>query len=178
MYLGGFGGANAAVLTGLRDISGVEMELVGQVTPEINVVFNYTYTESELSDPNYDFTAPVNNVPENQGSILGSYEFLDGPAAGLRLGASLVWMEDWSYIPSLGNIERFGQYVGGGNTRIGLMASNQVQGGWGSGLRFYFTANNITNEIVYVLKEDHPGFGITREYPQSYLFGVTYNFGQ
>jgi outer membrane receptor for ferric coprogen and ferric-rhodotorulic acid len=178
VYLGGFGGANASVLTGLRDISGLELELVGQVTPEVNIAFNYTYTESELSDPNFDFTAPVNNVPENQASILGSYEFLDGPAAGLRLGASLVWMEDWSYIPSLGNIERFGQYVGGGNTRIGLMASYQVQEGWGSGLQFYFTANNITNEIVYVLKEDHPGFGITREYPQAFLFGVKYDFGR
>ncbi len=178
VYLGGFGGANASVLTGLRDISGLELELVGQVTPEINILFNYTYTSTELSDPNFDFTVPVNNVPENQGSILASYEFLDGPAAGLRLGASLVVMEDWSYIPSLGNVERFGQYVGGGNTRIGLMASYQVQAGWGSGLEFYFNADNITNEIVYVLKEDHPGFGITREYPQSFLFGVTYNFGQ
>ncbi len=90
----------------------------------------------------------------------------------------MVWMEDWSYIPSLGNIERFGQYVGGGNTRIGLMASYQVQEGWGSGLQFYFTANNITNEMVYVLKEDHPGFGITREYPQAFLFGVKYDFGR
>lgn len=178
VYLGGFGGANASVLTGLREISGLELELIGQVTPEINIVLNYTYTDSELSDPNYDFTAPVNNVPENQASILGSYEFLDGPAAGLRLGASIVWMEDWSYIPSLGNIERFGQYVGGGNTRIGLMASYQVQEGWGSGLQFYFTANNITNEIVYVLKEDHPGFGITREFPQAFLFGVKYDFGR
>lgn len=178
VYLGGFGGANASVLTGLRDISGLELELVGQVTPEINILFNYTYTSSELSDLNYDFTVPVNNVPENQGSILASYEILDGPAAGLRLGASVVVMEDWSYIPSLGNVERFGQYVGGGNTRIGLMASYQVQGGWGSGLEFFFNANNITNEIVYVLKEDHPGFGITREYPQTFLFGVRYDFGQ
>jgi outer membrane receptor for ferric coprogen and ferric-rhodotorulic acid len=156
----------------------LELELVGQVTPEINILLNYTYTDTELSDPNFDFTVPVNNVPENQGSILASYEFLDGPATGLRLGASLVWMEDWSYIPSLGNVERFGQYVGGGNTRIGLMASYEVQAGWGRGLQFYFNADNITNEMVYMLKEDHPGFGITREYPQSFVFGVKYDFGQ
>jgi len=178
VYLGGFGGAGASTLVGVRDISGLELELVGQVTPEINILFNYTYTTSELRDPNFDFTTPVANVPENQGSILASYEFLDGPAAGLRLGASVVVMEDWAYIPSLGNVERFGQYVGGSNTRIGLMASYQVQAGWGSGLQIFFNANNITNEIVYVLKEDHPGFGLTREYPQSFLFGVRYDFGQ
>lgn len=178
VYLGGFGGANASTLVGVRDISGLELELVGQVTPAINVLFNYAYTTSELRDPNYDFTVPVNNVPDHQGGLLATYEFLDGPAAGLSLGASVVVMGDWSYVPSLGNVERFGQYVGGANTRIGLMASYTVQSAWGRGLEFHLSANNITNEMVYVLKEDHPGFGITREYPKSLLFEVKYSFGQ
>jgi outer membrane receptor for ferric coprogen and ferric-rhodotorulic acid len=178
VYLGGFGGANASTLVGVRDISGLELELVGQITPSVNLLFNYAYTTSELRDPNYDFTVPVNNVPEHQGSLLATYEFLDGPATGLSLGASVVVMGDWSYVPSLGNVERFGQYVGGGHTRIGLMAGYKFQSGWARGLQVNLSANNITNEVVYVLKEDHPGFGITREYPKTLLLEVRYNFGQ
>ena len=178
VYLGGFGGNAGSTLVGVQDISGVEFEVVGQVSPEINLVMNYTYTTSELSDPNFDFTVAVNNVPKHQGGVLASYEFLDGPARGLSLGASIFIMDDWSYVPSLGNVERFGQYVGGGNTRIGLNASYKVQANWGRGLQFYLTANNITDEVIYMLKEDHPGFAVTREYPKSFLFGVKYNFGQ
>lgn len=178
IYLGGFGGNAGSTLTGLRDISGLEFEAIGQIRPEINLLVNYTYTTSEYSDPNFAFTVPVNNIPKHQGSVLGSYEFLDGPARGLSLGASIVVMDDWAYVPSLGNVKRFGQFVGGANTRIGLNASYQFQSDWGRGLMIYLTANNITDEEVYLLKEDHPGFGITNEYSRSYLVRVKYTFGR
>jgi outer membrane receptor for ferric coprogen and ferric-rhodotorulic acid len=178
VYLGGFGGNAGSTLVGVRDISGIELEVLGQIRPEINVVFNYSYTDSEYRDPNFDFTVPVNNVPEHQGGLLASYEFLEGPARGLILGGSVYVMGDFSYVPSLGNVERFGQYTGGSNTRIGLSASYKVQADWGRGLQFYFNANNITGEEVYILKEDHPGFGVTREYAEAYTFGIRYAFGQ
>jgi outer membrane receptor protein involved in Fe transport len=178
VYLGSFGGNAGSTLVGVRDIKGVEFEVMGQIRPEINIVVNYAYTTSELRDPNFDFTVPVNNIPEHQGGVLASYEFLDGPARGLSLGASVVVMDNWSYVPSLGNVERFGQYVDGANTRIGLNASYRFQSEWGRGLALYFTANNITDEEIFVLKEDHPGFAVTREYAKSFLLQLKYTFGQ
>jgi hypothetical protein len=87
-------------------------------------------------------------------------------------------MGDYDFVPSLNNVERFGQYTGGSNTRIGLNVSYRVQAAWGRGLEFYFNANNITGEKVYMLKEDHPGFALTREYPEAYTFGIRYTFGR
>jgi iron complex outermembrane recepter protein len=177
-FKGGFGGGAGSILQGRRDVEGVELEIIGQPRPEINVAFNYAYTTSKLSDPNYDFTAPVNNVPKNQAGLYASYEFQEGAVRGLSLGASVVYMGDFSYVPSLPNIERFGQLEDGGNTRIGLSAFYQLQADWARGLELYVIANNITDEKVYMLKEDHPGFGVTREYPKAVTFGAKYTFGR
>ena len=45
-------------------------------------------------------------------------------------------------------------------------------------MELYASGTNLTDEIIYYEKEDHPGFGITRELPRTYTFGVRYNFGQ
>lgn len=176
-YLGEFGNAGST-LEGKREVKGVELELIGQPRPGLNLAANYAYTDSEISDPNYDFVTSVSSVPRNQGALFASYEFLDGALSGLTLGASVVAVDDYTFVPSLANIERFGQLETGSHTRYGINVSYLVQADWGRGLELYAIGSNITDEKIYYQKEDHPGFGITRELPRTYTFGVRYKFGQ
>ena len=176
-FLGQFGNAGSA-LEGIRKVKGLELELIGQPRPGLNLAANYAYTDSEISDPNYPFVTNVQGVPRNQGAIFASYEFLDGALRGLTLGGSIVAMDDYTFVPSLANIRRFGQLETGSNTRYGVNISYLVQADWGRGMELYASGTNLTDEIIYYEKEDHPGFGITRELPRTYTFGVRYNFGQ
>ena len=176
-YLGQFGNAGSA-LEGRREVKGLEVELIGQPLPGLNLAANYAYTDSEISDPNYNFVTSVQGVPRNQGAIFASYEFLDGALRGLTVGGSGVFVDDYTFVPSLANIRRFGQLETGSHNRYGINISYLVQADWGRGLELYAIGNNITDEKIYYEKEDHPGFGITREHPRTYVFGVRYKFGQ
>ena len=103
----------------------------------MNFAANYTYTDSEISDPNFAFVTNVQGVPRNQGAIFASYEFLGGALRGLTLGGSIVAVDDYTFVPSLANIERFGQLETGSNTRFGLNVSYLVQADWGRGMELY-----------------------------------------
>ena len=176
-FLGEFGNAGAA-LEGRRDIKGIELEAVGEVIPGLNLAFNYAYTDSKISDPNYDFSIPVKTLPKHEGALFGSYEFLEGGLKGFRFGGALVVKGNYSFVESLANVERFGQLIDGAHTRIDLNMSYAAKAGPLYGFEFYGNAHNITNEKIFVAKEDHPGFAITREDARSYVVGMRYVFGK
>ena len=175
-FLGEFGNAGSA-LEGKRDIKGVEFEAVGEVLPGFNLAFNYAYTDGVISDPNFDFTTPVKTLPKNEGALYASYEFLQGSLSGFRSGGAIVKKGNYSFVESLTNVERFGSYINGAHTRIDLNASYAPKSGPLEGWDIYLHARNITDEEVFVAKEDHPGFGITREDPKSVTLGLSYRFG-
>jgi outer membrane receptor for ferric coprogen and ferric-rhodotorulic acid len=176
-YLGEFGNAGST-LEGKRDIKGVEIEAVGEVLPGLNLAFNYAYTDGVISDPNFDFTTPIKTLPKNEGAIYASYEFLQGSWTGFRFGGAIIKKSDYSFVESLTNVDRFGSYIDGGHTRIDLNASYAPKSGPLAGFDLYLQARNITDEKIFVAKEDHPGFGITREDPKSITLGLRYLFGQ
>src|SRR5690606_4731227 len=142
-FLGEFGNPGSVTLQGKQDIRGIEFDAVGELLPGLNVAFNYAYTDTEISDPNYDFTIPVKTQPKHQGALFASYEFLEGRMRGFRFGGGLVAKGDYSFAESLENVERFGEYIGGGHTRIDLNASFTVQSGWADGFQIYANAHNI-----------------------------------
>ncbi|MEM8792474.1 MAG: TonB-dependent receptor [Pseudomonadota bacterium] len=77
-----------------QESRGVEVALQGAVTPNFNIVANYTYVDSELSsvDPGGLEPAlgePLAGVPEHAFSVLGSYSFDQGTLDGLTLTAGL-----------------------------------------------------------------------------------------
>ncbi len=176
-YLGEFGNAGST-LEGKRDIKGVELEAVGEVLPGLNLAFNYAYTDGVISDPNFDFTTPVKTLPKHEGALYASYEFLNGSLSGFRFGGAIVSKGNYSFVESLTNVERFGSYIDGAHTRIDLNASYAPKSGPLAGFDLFLQARNITDEKIFVAKEDHPGFAITREDPRSVTFGLRYVFGQ
>ena len=174
-YLGGFGAAGS-VLEGTRRVRGLEYEVVGEVTKGWNIAFNYAYTFTEISDPNYDFRIPVKSVPKSAGAIFTSYEFTSGWLAGFRPGFAIARSSNYTLNPSLGNVEKFGQFTGFGGTRLDLNFSYRVPDSWLKGLEIYGNAINVTNRYTYLAKEDHPGFGITRDTPRQLTAGIRYTF--
>lgn len=176
-YLGEFGNAGST-LEGKRKIKGIEVEAVGELLPGFNVAANYAYTHSVISDPNFDFTTPVKTLPKHEGAVYASYEFLEGSARGLRLGGAVIAKGNYSFVESLTNVDRFGSLIDGAHVRIDLNASYAAKQGALYGFEFYGNLHNLTNKKVYVAKEDHPGFGITREDARSYSVGVRYVFGK
>ncbi len=176
-FLGEFGNAGVA-LEGKRDIQGVEIEAVGEVLPGLNLAFNYAYTDAVISDPNYDFTTPVKTLPKHEGALFSSYEFLEGPLQGFRFGGAVIVKGNYSFVESLANVERFGSLIDGAHTRVDLNFSYAPRSGSLQGLEFYGNARNITDEKIFVAKEDHPGFAITREDARSFSVGLRYLFGK
>ena len=174
-FLGEFG-SSGSVLEGTRRVRGLEYELVGEVVKGWNVAFNYAYTFTEISDPNYAFRIPVKSVPRNAGALYTSYEFTSGWLAGFRPGFAVAMSGNYSLNPSLGNTEKFGPYFGFGGTRLDLNFSYRVPDSWARGLEIYGNAINVTNRYTYLAKEDHPGFGITRDTPRQLTFGVRYTY--
>jgi outer membrane receptor for ferric coprogen and ferric-rhodotorulic acid len=173
-YLGGFGAAGE-VLEGVQRVKGVEYEMVGEFLQGWNIAFNYAYTFTEIADPNYSFRIPVKSVPHNAGALYSSYEFTRGPIRGLRLGFDVAMSSNYSFDPTLGNVAKFGQYMGGGGTRLDFNFSYRFQESL-HGLEVYANAINVTNKYTFLTKEDHPGFGITRDEPKQFTFGIRYKY--
>ena len=127
-----------------------------------------------VSDPNFNFTVPVATVPKHQGAVFLSYELLKGTLNGLRIGGSVVSVGNYTFVRSLRNVNRFGQLYSGAHTLVGLNVSYLAETGWAQGLEISLSANNIFDKKVFVSKEDHPGFAITRENPRTYVLGLRY----
>jgi len=66
--------------------------------------------------------------------------------------------------------------MGGGGARLDLNFSYRFQQEALLGLEVYANALNVTNKYTFLTKEDHPGFGITRDEPKQFTFGVRYTF--
>jgi outer membrane receptor for ferric coprogen and ferric-rhodotorulic acid len=172
-FLGSFGGFGTTVLEGKQKVTGVEAEIIGEMLPGWNLAANYTYMDSKLTDPNYAFTTQPRSSPKHSGSIISSYEFLQGPLKGFRFGGTVSASSDYSMVDGLLNINRFGALVDGAYTRVDLNAS--YKGGDGR-YDVYLNLHNVFDEKILFGKQGHPGYGITYTDQRSVTFGMRYNF--
>ncbi len=73
---------------------GVETEVHSQLTPEINLMAAYTYTDAVTKE---SYTASQVNkapssIPRHSASALGSYSFQNGPLKGVTLGTGVRYI--------------------------------------------------------------------------------------
>ena len=74
---------------------GVEFDVSGQITPELQVIATYTFLDSEVTE-----NAGVNEgnrfvgAPKHTASLVGTYRFLEGPLSGLRIGGGVIYVGD------------------------------------------------------------------------------------
>jgi outer membrane receptor for ferric coprogen and ferric-rhodotorulic acid len=172
--IGRFGTFGTTVADGDQNATGVETELVGEVLPGWNVSANYAYTDLKITDPEYTFATPVANIPRHKGALATSYEFIEGPLKGLRLGEMVVASGPYAFIQGLVNVARWGQLTGGAYTRLDLNASYRGFTGAFNGLEVYANLHNLTNERILFSKEGSPSFGIVFDDQRSYMVGVRY----
>lgn len=80
-----------SVLTGEARNRGVEMDLAGEVLPGLDVIGNYAYTDSEITQNN-DGTVGNRfpNVPKHAGSLWATYRFQEPRLTGWKAGAGLL----------------------------------------------------------------------------------------
>ncbi|MDT8320002.1 MAG: TonB-dependent receptor plug domain-containing protein [Xanthomonadales bacterium] len=176
-FLGSFGGFGSTVLEGAQEATGFEFELVGEILPGWNVMANYAYMDAEIINPNNTRSTPPRTTPENSGAITTAYEFLRGPAEGLRIGATLKISGDYSFVEGTSNVARFGEPPNAGaHERFDLHASYAPRSGPLEGFDFYFTWQNVFDEDILVAKQGNPGFGIMYIDREQVTAGVRYRF--
>ncbi|MBD3647727.1 MAG: TonB-dependent receptor, partial [Pseudomonadales bacterium] len=107
-FLGSFGGFGSTVLEGSQEATGFEIEMVGEVLPGWQVLANYAYMDAEILNPNNTASTPPRTTPEHSGAVTTTYEFLEGSLAGLRVGATIKFSGDYSYVEGTSTVNRFG----------------------------------------------------------------------
>jgi iron complex outermembrane receptor protein len=174
--LASFGQFGDSVADGDQKATGVEAEVVGELLPGWNLSANYAYTETELTNPAYTFTTPVANVPKHKGTIASSYEFLAGPARGLRVGTELVVSSDFAFVGGLPKVNQWGQLVAGGYQRLDFNASYKGFSGSLRGFEVFANLHNALDERILFSKQGNPSYGIVTSDVRALNFGLRYRF--
>lgn len=76
---------NFQVLVGKIRSKGIELDLAGQITDNLNILATYAYTQAEYTQNTPDFSKGLRleNVPRHQGSVWGTWQFNEAFKAGL-----------------------------------------------------------------------------------------------
>ena len=176
-FLGSFGGFGSTVLEGSQEATGVEFEIVGEVLPGWNVSANYTWMDANILNPNNTESTPPRTTPRNAGAIMTTYEFLEGPLTGLRLGTTIKVSGDYSFIEGTSNVARFGSpLVAAAHERVDLHASYAPRSGRLENVELYVNWRNLFDEDVLVAKQGNPGYGIMFIDQQMVTAGMRYTF--
>lgn len=85
--------ANFAIQTGEQFSQGVELNVVGEILPGLNVIAGYAYTDAHITQDN-DFPVgnTLANVPEHAAHLWTTYTIQKGDLAGLGLGVGIYYV--------------------------------------------------------------------------------------
>ncbi|EAZ90635.1 TonB-dependent receptor [Crocosphaera chwakensis] len=85
-----------SVAVGEQNSRGVELDIIGEIIPGLNVVFNYANITAEITEDN-DITLIGNrlvNVPEHSANLWLTYQIQDGFFEGLGFGGGFNYVDD------------------------------------------------------------------------------------
>ncbi|CAI8758542.1 Metal-pseudopaline receptor CntO [Pseudomonas sp. IT-P12] len=86
---------NYSLAAGKMRSRGLDINVAGNITPEWRVIGGYAYVDAEVIEDNrLPNGTRLANIPRNSFSLLNTYEFQDGLAKGLGLGAGLKYVDD------------------------------------------------------------------------------------
>ena len=176
---GGLGSSHNE-LKGAQTIRGVELEVLGEVLPGWNAAFSYGYTENDTEgDKRFpSIEIQTRHLPKNRASLYSTYEFLRGSLRGLRVGGAVIHKGDYSFVDiSPDVVNRYGQFVGSGYTRVDLNISYSVQDGPLAGMELFSNVENVTDEDYFFSRNGTPAFTITHAPPRTVTLGARYRFG-
>lgn len=87
---------------GKETAKGVEMDVVGNVLPNLSVILTYAYNDAQLEGATGTTDSLYNhqqkpNAPKNQGSIWSKYEFRSGKLKGFGIGAGVYYVGERTF---------------------------------------------------------------------------------
>ncbi len=85
-----------SLAVGEQNSRGVELDVIGEIIPGLNVVFNYANVTAEITEDN-DITLIGNrlvNVPEHSANFWVTYQIQDGFFQGLGFGGGVNYVDD------------------------------------------------------------------------------------
>lgn len=83
---------------GKRRVQGVEVEVAGALTPNLDLIFGYTYLDTKVDAGGRKAQSVFMLMPEHRANLWALYHFNDGPMAGLSLGAGITAVSSFSSI--------------------------------------------------------------------------------
>jgi iron complex outermembrane receptor protein len=152
-----------AVASGRQTSRGIEVDLTGELLPNLDAIFTYAYNETRVAEPtDPSFGQQLAAAPEHNASAFLRYEFADGPAAGLGFNAGLVFNS--AIQASLPNT-----IVIPSNARLDIGASYAIRDDW----RLAVNVNNVTNSRLYVTNL----FALFPQAPRQVFVTLSRSFG-
>lgn len=89
--------SNFQVAAGEARSRGFDISVAGNITPQWRVIGGYAYVDAEVTESS-SASMPVGtrlaNVPRHSFNLLDTYEFADGPLAGLGVGMGVKYVGD------------------------------------------------------------------------------------
>ncbi|WP_226477326.1 TonB-dependent siderophore receptor [Pseudomonas sp. MWU16-30323] len=112
---------------------GFDLQLTGQVTDAVRVIGAFAYIDAKVTEG--DTVIPTGSrilgVAKRSGSVLGVYEFQDGPLRGSDLGAAFTYVGDRSgeagkrfELPAYHTVDLLAHYKASDNVTVGLNLNN------------------------------------------------------
>ncbi|MGD1903858.1 MAG: TonB-dependent siderophore receptor [Geitlerinemataceae cyanobacterium] len=145
-----------SVPSGTQASRGIELDIVGEILPGWNVVANYAYLDTEVTDSTDGTTGnELYNAPEHMANLWTTYEFQSGDLDGLLLGFGLNYVG-----------ERFGDIVNSYTVDEYLIANAVIsyeRDNWTAAVNFrnLFDEEYIEGVANGRLVEIYPGEGFT-----------------
>lgn len=78
-----------------RQVQGIEVEVTGSLTPNLDIIFGYTYLDTETKLEKTRQKGIFMLMPEHRANLWAQYHFTRGPLDGLRLGAGITAMSEF-----------------------------------------------------------------------------------
>ena len=112
---------------------GIDMQFTGQLTDAVRVIGAYAWIDAEVTkgDEAIPAGSRILGVARHSGSLLGVYEFQEGPLRGSDLGAAFTYVGDRSgesggdfELPAYHTVDLLAHYKATDNLTLGLNLNN------------------------------------------------------
>lgn len=156
-----------------KDISkGVELDVVGNILPNLNMILTYAYNDAVLQGAQGGADSLYNNqqkpnAPKHQGSIWGKYQFSNGKLNGLGFGAGAYYVGKRTF--GFQGQQNILPTPGPSYLLLNAAVYYRI-----NKMMLQLNANNLTNKTHWV-----GGYDSSRLYPgapRNWLASITYSF--